>query len=140
MHMRGEPKTMQDDTHYDNIFGELILHLQGAIKLAESRGVKRERIVIDPGIGFGKSWKDNLLLIKHLDHFKVLGQPILVGPSRKSFIGRVLDAPVEERLEGTAAAVAIAVFNGASVVRVHDVAPMVKVIRVADAIRSAGRP
>ncbi len=136
MHIKGTPKDMQKDPHYDDLFGEITGYLKESIKLAKEQGVQEERIVVDPGIGFGKRPEHNLQIIKHLDRFTALGRPVLVGPSRKSFIGLILGGvPPSERLEGTASAVAISVLNGASIVRVHDVKEMVPVVRVAEAIR-----
>ncbi len=97
-------------------------------------GIEREKIIVDPGIGFGKTVEQNLQLIRELGELKVLGRPILVGPSRKSFIGYTLDLPPEERLEGTAAAVTIGIAKGADIVRVHDVKEMVRVARMTDAM------
>ena len=96
--------------------------------------VPRENIIIDPGIGFGKTWRQELEIIRRLEELRELGRPILIGPSRKSFIGMVLDLPTDERLEGTAAAIAIGIAKGADMVRVHDVQQMARVCRVSDAI------
>lgn len=105
-----------------------------SLRIAEEAGVSRDRIVLDPGFGFGWTPEENLQLVQRLDELAAAGQPLLLGPSRKSTLGLVLDAPVEERLEGTAAAVAIAVARGVDIVRVHDVAEMRKVAAVADAV------
>jgi len=113
---------------------EVTLSLTSSIELSLSLGVPRENIIVDPGIGFGKSWRQELELIRRLDELRGLGYPILIGPSRKSFISKVLELPTEERLEGTAAAVAIGIARGADIVRVHDVLPMVRVCRMSDAI------
>ena len=135
MHMRGTPRTMQDQVVDDSPIAEIYSFLEERIAYAESAGVDSHKIIIDPGIGFGKSVPEgNLSIIKHLSCFKKLGKPILVGPSRKAFIGRVLNLGVEEREEGTAAAVALAITNGANVVRVHDVAKMKRVVKMVDAI------
>ena len=131
MHIKGTPKDMQKNPEYHDLFGEIIQYLRGSIEIAKKAGVPEERIIIDPGIGFGKRPEHNLQIIKRLDRFSVLGRPILVGPSRKSFIGIALgNLPPEERVEGTAAAVAISVYNGASIVRVHDVKTMHSVVRI----------
>jgi len=136
-HMRGTPRTMQQDPRYTDLLVDVREHLRERILLAEAAGVHPEAIAVDPGIGFGKSVEHNLLLLKCLPELHGLKKPILVGPSRKSFIGRVLDLPVEERAEGTAAAVAVAIWQGAHIVRVHDVRAMVRVARMTEAIRGA---
>jgi len=136
MHIRGTPEDMQSDTVYQDLMGEIADYLRRGIALATGAGV--DRIIVDPGLGFGKTVAHNLEIIRKLGELRVLGCPILVGPSRKSFIGAVLDLPVGERLEGTAAAAAVSVVNGASIVRVHDVAPIVRVVRMVDAI--LGKP
>jgi dihydropteroate synthase len=138
MHSRGTPATMHRLPPVPEILSEVIAGLTSSVTMAERRGVKRESIVLDPGIGFGKSLDQNLELIAKLDqiaaHFRDL--PILVGPSRKSFIGRLLEgAKANERVHGTMAAVTAAVLHGASLVRVHDVKEAVETLRVADAIR-----
>ncbi len=137
MHIKGTPKDMQKDPTYEDLFGEINAYLAESIQIARAAGVAQEAIVLDPGIGFGKQPEHNLQIIKYLDRFLVHGRPVLVGPSRKSFIGLVLGgvAP-SERVEGTAAAVALAVFNGATIVRVHDVRTMVPVVKVAWAIKT----
>jgi dihydropteroate synthase len=129
----------QEGTAYRDLVPEVIGALVARVRVAEEAGIARSRIVVDPGIGFGKTGAHNLELIDRLGEFRVLRLPILLGASRKRFIGRILgddgdDAPPEERLEGTAAAVAVGIAHGADVVRVHDVAAIVKVARVADAI------
>jgi dihydropteroate synthase len=124
----------RDTADYDDPVTEVISSLEKSMALALNLGVRRENIILDPGIGFGKSWQQELDLIRRLDELKKLGQPVLVGPSRKSFIGMVLDLPTDERIEGTAAAVAISIARGADIVRVHDVRPMVRVCRMSDAI------
>ncbi len=136
MHIKGTPKDMQVNPHYDDLFGEIISYLKEGIEMARSSGIDEEGMIIDPGIGFGKRPEHNLLIINQLKRFTVLDKPILMGVSRKSFIGIALDnAPPQERLEGTAAAVALSVYNGAQIVRVHDVKEMVRVVRVVDAIK-----
>ena len=139
MHIRGTPETMQKDVHYDSLFSEILLSLRQSIQEAESAGVDPDQIVIDPGIGFGKTVEHNLLILKRLSEFRTLGKPILVGTSRKSFIGKILNAEqVSDRLEGTLASIAISVLNGAHILRCHDVLESKKAIAVADAIRHAG--
>jgi dihydropteroate synthase len=136
MHMKGEPGTMQTDPTYGNVVGEVADWLEGRIRAAVAAGIRREAVAVDPGIGFGKTVRHNLLLLNHLDHLARLGAPVVVGTSRKSFIGRVLDAPEGEREWGTAATVALAVARGARVVRVHAVREMGQVARMADAVLS----
>lgn len=135
MHIKGTPKTMQINPEYQNVIEEVCDYLQEGIGFAVSNGI--DQIIVDPGIGFGKSIDHNLEIIKQLREFKRFGFPVLVGPSRKSFIGKILNLPVDERLEGTAAAVAVAVMNGANIVRVHDVKQMKQVIQVVDTILRA---
>lgn len=133
MHMKGTPKTMQVDPMYTDVVGEVREYLAKRIDAARAAGIGQ--IMIDPGIGFGKTLEHNLALIRNLGALRDLGVPVLVGPSRKSFLGTILNLPVEERLEGTAAAVTVCILNGASVVRVHDVRAMVRVAKVADALK-----
>jgi dihydropteroate synthase len=135
MHMKGTPQSMQKNPTYGDVVGEVMRFLEDRVYLARDLGV--EDVIVDPGIGFGKSTEHNLELIRRLGEFKSLGCPILIGPSRKSFIGNVTGLPVDGRLEGTLAAVAVAIFNGANIVRVHDVAECRKAVQVADAIRGA---
>ena len=136
MHMLGTPKTMQQNPHYDCLFGEILAFLQERIQFAVKGGVSREQIIIDPGIGFGKTVTHNLRLIRDLDVFNILERPILLGLSRKRFIGAILNRPVEERELGTAVANTIGIMAGAHIVRVHDVAFQIEAIRMADAIRA----
>ena len=137
MHIKGKPKDMQVNPQYDDLMGEIYSWLDQGAQLALQAGVARERIVVDPGIGFGKRPQDNLVILRRLDELKGLGYPILIGPSRKSFIGEVLGLPVEDRLEGTAAAVALGVAKGAKILRVHDVKGLGRVARMAYAIAEA---
>ncbi len=136
MHMRGHPETMQLDIHYHDLLEEILSFFQERVGFAQSRGILAEQMILDPGIGFGKSLEEehNLILIKNLARFKALGKPLLIGTSRKAFIGRILGLPPLEREEGTMATVAIAVFNGANIVRVHEVEKMRRVVQVADAL------
>ena len=134
MHTAGSPSDMQRNPGYRDTVGEIVEWLDARIEHAVAHGIRRSRIIIDPGIGFGKRLSDNLLLIQSLASFRKLNRPILIGPSRKSFIGRVLDSEKDDRMEGTAAAVALGVANGASIVRVHDVREMSRVVRMTDAI------
>jgi len=135
MHIKGTPKDMQVNPVYEALIPEIIDYLRISIRLALKFGISEDRIIIDPGIGFGKTFEHNLEIIKNLKEFTLLEKPVAIGVSRKAFIGRILgDVPPSERLEGTAAAVAISIFNGANIIRVHDVKEMVKVARVADSI------
>jgi len=134
MHMKGTPRSMQRKPRYDDVVSEIYRFLAERIDRAVEAGIAREQLVVDPGIGFGKRLKDNLLLIDRLSEFLGLGLPVLVGVSRKSFIGQILDLPVEDRLEGTAAALSVAVSRGAALLRVHDVRQMVRVARMTRAI------
>ena len=138
MHMKGTPADMQRDPVYGDLMAEVVEFLSERGKAAMQAGLRAESIVYDPGIGFGKTVAHNLQLINRLGDLRdILGRPMLSGPSRKSFIGAVLDLPVEERLEGTAAAVALSIMRGASIVRVHDVREMARVAKMTDAIRGA---
>ena len=130
----------QDGTEYVDLMPEVTASLRQAAAAAEAAGVHRERIILDPGIGFGKTADHNLEIINRLGEFKALGFPLLVGTSRKSTIGLVLNLPVEERLEGTAATVALSIAGGADIVRVHDVREMTRVARMSDAIVRGWRP
>jgi dihydropteroate synthase len=136
MHIKGTPKNMQNNPVYKALIPEIMDSLRESIAIAEQAGIPGDRIIIDPGIGFGKTVAHNLEIIRRLDEFAGFEKPVLLGPSRKSFIGKVLgDLPVTERLEGTAAAVAAAILKGAHILRVHDVKEMVRVARLADAIK-----
>jgi dihydropteroate synthase len=136
MHMLGEPKTMQEDPQYEDVVVEVRDYLRSRFRAAVEAGIDRDRLCVDPGLGFGKTYEHNLQLMKDIAHIWALGCPLLVGPSRKSFIGKALgDAPMDERLEGTLGAVAWLAGNGAHIVRVHDVEPTVRVLKVVDAIR-----
>lgn len=138
MHIRGTPEIMQKEIHYDSLFSEILGYLKEGILRAESGGLDPGQIVVDPGIGFGKTLEDNLRILKNLSEFRILGKPILLGTSRKSFIGKILDAEVGQRLEGTLSSIAIGVLNGAHIIRSHDVLQAKRAIAVADAIRLAG--
>jgi dihydropteroate synthase len=138
MHMRGLPKTMQTgDLSYCSLLNEVISFLKDRIDSAGQKGITPMQIMIDPGIGFGKSALDNLRLIRHLSEFKVLGRPIVTGVSRKSFIGHVTGGGPQERIEGTAASVTAAILNGSRVIRVHDIKTMKRVAAMADALAGA---
>ncbi len=134
MHIKGTPKNMQKDPWYEDVITEITEYLRQSIQIAQEAGIDKEKIIIDPGIGFGKRLEDNLNILKNLKIFSILGCPVLIGCSRKSFIGKILDLPVEERLEGSLAALAVAVMNGANIVRVHDVKESRRVAKLVDAI------
>ncbi len=135
MHLRGDFAAMHREPRYADVMGEVAAELEGALTRGVRAGIARERMIVDPGIGFAKDASHSLEVLRRLPELRALDRPVLVGPSRKSFIGKVLDLPVGERLFGTAAAVAAAVLGGAHVVRVHDVREMVQVARLTDAIR-----
>jgi dihydropteroate synthase len=134
MHARQTPQTMQQEPFYENLLAEMSKELKESIKIALRAGVKKQKIIIDPGIGFAKTLGHNLEIIKNLSLLTKLGFPILIGTSRKSFIGKILHLEAQERIFGTAASLALAIANGAKIVRVHEVKPMVQVARMCDAI------
>lgn len=135
MHMQGTPRTMQKDPHYDDVVVEILAFLSERVDYAVSRGIDRERIIVDPGIGFGKKLEHNLALLRNIDRFHETGCAVLVGASRKSMIGMITGSAVEDRAWGTAAITAHCVIGGAEIHRVHDVGPMRQVCDVATAIR-----
>lgn len=138
MHMLGEPKTMQERPEYDDVVAEVRQYLAECLQQAQAAGIERDRLAVDPGLGFGKTTDHSLRLMREIDAFLDLDVPVVVGPSRKSFIGDALGKlPVDQRMEGTAAAVAWMAARGAHVVRVHDVREMARVVRVVDAIRAS---
>jgi dihydropteroate synthase len=139
MHMRGTPADMQADPRYDDAAQEIRCFLAERLAFARARGVAEERLAVDPGLGFGKTTDHNLELVARLDEIASLGRPVVVGASRKSFIGKVLDLPLEERLEGSLAAAVAAVLAGARVIRTHDVRATLRAVRLAGAIRDARR-
>lgn len=134
MHIKGTPLTMQKNPQYNDLLYEVLEYLKNSIEIAREAGILTDRIIVDPGFGFGKTLKHNLDLLKNLKTFKALGCPILAGTSRKSMIGEILNMPEEERLFGTAATIAVAILNGANIIRVHDVAEMKQVAQITDAI------
>jgi len=134
MHIKGTPKNMQQNPHYVDVMREILEYLQDSINMAISAGIKRDQIIIDPGIGFGKRLADNFEILKRLNELNQLQLPILIGPSRKSFIGKILNTEPDQRFEGTAAAVALGIHNGAHIVRVHDIKKNARVCRIADLI------
>jgi dihydropteroate synthase len=133
MHMRGDPRTMQRQVHYDDVVAEVLEFLEQRVSYALAAGIARERITIDPGIGFGKSVEHNLELLSRLAELTALGLPVLIGPSRKSFLGVVTGKPSDDRLPGTIATCVMAFERGASMFRVHDVGPVADALAVAAA-------
>jgi dihydropteroate synthase len=138
MHMQGTPLTMQQSPRYDDLLDEVSAFLGERIRVAEAAAIPRERIIVDPGIGFGKTFEDNLVLLRRQGVFHELGRPLLLGFSRKAFLGRLGGLPPDERLEGTIAAAVLSVERGANILRVHDVGPVVRAVRAAEAILGRG--
>lgn len=134
MHMKGTPKNMQLNPFYEDLLAEIRGFLEERIATAQAYGIKKEKIIIDPGIGFGKSLKDNLTLIKSLKFLEPIDRPILIGISRKSFIGKILSLPPQERTEGTIASAVLSIINGAHILRVHDVEAVKRAVLVTEAI------
>lgn len=134
MHMQGTPRTMQVAPHYEDLMAEIGAFLAERVAIAEAAGVTRDRLVVDPGFGFGKTVQHNLELLRRLGELRSIGTGVLIGTSRKSTIGKVLGGQVDQRLFGTAATCAVAIANGANIIRVHDVREMVQVARMTDAI------
>ncbi len=135
MHMKGTPRTMKKKAVYDDVVEEILGFFREILKSAWSAGIERDKIMLDPGIGFGKSPKHNLEILRRLDEFRSLGRPLAIGTSRKSFIGRALGRQVHDRMSGTGATVAAAILRGADLVRVHDVREMSDVARMTDLLR-----
>jgi dihydropteroate synthase len=136
MHRKGTPQTMQLSPHYSDVVKEVRAFLLGRMRAAEKGGIPRAKLVVDPGIGFGKDLSHNLKLLKGLQRLTSLGVPVMVGPSRKAFLGAILGGTVKDRLEGTLAAVAFAALHGANFVRVHDVMEVKRIVQVLEAILS----
>lgn len=136
MHMQGTPATMQNNPHYDDVVAEVRSFLADRVAAAEAAGIDRTRLIIDPGFGFGKTDEHNAQLLANLAELATLGLPILAGLSRKSLVGRVLGRPIEDRLAGSVAAATLATWNGASIIRAHDVAETVDAVRLVQFIRS----
>lgn len=132
MHMLGNPQNMQNDPFYSNLMEELITFFKERVEVLISNGINPKNIILDPGIGFGKTVEHNFTIIRELSRIVDLGFPVLIGPSRKSFIGNTLNLPPEDRIEGTAAAVTAAIMNGSRIVRVHDVKEMLRVVKVTE--------
>jgi dihydropteroate synthase len=135
MHMKGTPEDMQLEPVYKDVISEIIEYLSSSIKVAEDAGIDPGKIIVDPGVGFGKTKEHNLRILKKLSCFRILSKPVMIGTSRKSFIGEITGKPTGERVFGTAATVSAAVMAGADIVRVHDVAEMIDVTVMAEAIR-----
>jgi len=138
MHMKGTPRTMQIAPHYDDVLGEVKAFLGERLEAAESCGLPRESVLLDPGIGFGKQLDHNLILLNNLGALAELGRPLVVGVSRKSFIGKILNIEAQDRLEGTIAAAVVSILRGASLLRVHDIQAVKQAVAVAEAIMSQG--
>lgn len=135
MHRQGRPRDMQVNPSYEDVVPEILAYLATSVAVAENAGCSRDSLMIDPGIGFGKNFDHNLEVLRRLDEFRALGLPLLLGTSRKSFIGKILDLPATERAEGTIATVVLAIARTAvDVVRVHDVKEVARAVRVADAV------
>lgn len=137
MHMQGNPKTMQNNPKYDDLIDDLIYELKKSITIAEKAGVESQKIILDPGIGFGKTFDHNLEILNKMDEFKSLGKPILIGASRKKFIGDILSSEVGDRLEGSLAIATISAYKGAAILRVHDVRETSKVLKISDAVKNS---
>ena len=134
MHINGKPKTMQNNPLYEDLIEDIKSFLYHQSKVAEESGIKKEHIILDPGIGFGKTFDHNFTLLRRLDEICSLGYPIMIGPSRKAFIGDVLDLPPDDRIEGTLATIVAGIMNGAKIVRVHDVKEVNRVVKITEKI------
>ena len=134
MHIKGTPKDMQKDPYYEDVISEISDFFRAQMEVASRAGIEADRIILDPGIGFGKRVEDNLKILKLLGEFKKLGRPLLIGTSMKSFIGYVTDSPVEERSEGSLASTVVSLMNGADILRVHDVKKTRKAVKLVHAI------
>ena len=134
MHINGKPKTMQNNPVYDDLVEDIKRFLYHQSKVAEESGIKKEHIILDPGIGFGKTFDHNFTLLRRLDEICSLGYPIMIGPSRKAFIGDVLELPPDDRIEGTLATIVVGIMNGAKIVRVHDVKEVNRVVKITEKI------
>lgn len=137
MHIKGTPRDMQTSPCYESLIREVIGYIDESIRIAEGAGIASDKIIIDPGIGFGKTFEHNLSILKNLDAFGALGKPVLLGTSRKSFIGKITGAEVDDRRTGTAATIAVGVMKGADIVRIHDVKEGLQAARMTDAIKYA---
>jgi dihydropteroate synthase len=139
MHMQGEPADMQDGPEYLDVMDDIVSELRRQVGLAGDCGIPRGRLLADPGFGFGKTTEHNLDILRRLGEMRIIGLPVLVGASRKSFVGKILGTEVGDRLEGSVAAAVLAAANGADIVRVHDVRETVQALKLADAARRTGR-
>ena len=137
MHINGKPKTMQKKPTYGDLVEDIKSFLHNQSKVAEKSGIKKNHIIIDPGIGFGKTFDHNFTLLRRLDEICSLGYPVMIGPSRKAFIGNALDLPSDDRIEGTLATVVAGIMNGAKIVRVHDVKEVNRVVKITEKIISS---
>jgi dihydropteroate synthase len=135
MHINGSPRDMQKNPHYDDLMQEIVVYFEERVEFCDQNGIKKENIILDPGIGFGKRLQDNFELLRELNQIKNLGFPVLTGPSRKSFVRIKLDLPAEDCLEGTIVAVTASILNGAKIVRVHDIKKIKRAVIIADEIR-----
>ena len=140
MHMQGLPTTMQQSPRYEDVVAEVKAFLGERIRVCKTAGIGSERLIVDPGFGFGKTLQHNLLLLKHLASFQDLGVPVLIGLSRKSMIGTLLDAPMTDRVHGSVAAAVIAAWQGARIIRVHDVKPTVQALKICNAVQAIAEP
>jgi len=138
MHIQGTPRNMQENPKYENLLEDIKSYLNQSVSIAEEAGIGEDKIIIDPGIGFGKTLDDNLKILKNLREFKSLEKPVMIGVSRKSFIGKILDLPTDERLEGSLVSMAVAIMNGANILRVHDIKESKRVAKLVDAILKSG--
>ena len=136
MHIKGTPKTMQNDPKYKDLIGEISDKLEGSIEIAIKAGIKAENIILDPGIGFGKTFDDNLKLIDKLGKLRKIGYPILIGASRKGFIGEILGTPPLERVEGNLAVAVLSAYNGASIIRVHEVKETKQALKIVNRMKN----
>ena len=137
MHIKGNPKTMQNNPEYDDVIEEINSYFLNQISIAKAAKINPEKIILDPGIGFGKNLEHNFSILNRLNELCVHGYPIMIGTSRKSFIGLTLDLPPNDRVEGTAATVSVGIMNGARIIRVHDVKEMKRVVTIVEKIRLA---
>jgi dihydropteroate synthase len=134
MHMRGNPRSMQTNPRYTSLIDEITGYLSEAVRKGEEAGINKNKIIVDPGIGFGKTLENNLEILKRLKEFKILDKPILIGVSRKAFLGAILNAPTQERIFGTVASSVLACENGANIIRAHDVGALKQALLIKDRV------